>query len=171
MHKHIQRLVGAALFAAAIFVATMMLSVPLPGSGYGNFGDVFVITAAFFLGPGWGFAAAAIGSALSDIVLGFALYAPATFVIKGCMALLFAYLCRSVRPRGWFVFVAALAESVMIGGYFLYECLLYTPAVALANIPGNLAQGVFGLVLSSIIVITVSTSKPIMQYAAAWKKK
>ena len=101
----------------------------------------------------------------------FALYAPATFVIKGCMALVFAYLCRSVRPRGWFVFVAALAESVMIGGYFLYECLLYTPAVALANIPGNLAQGVFGLVLSSIIVITVSTSKPIMQYAAAWKKK
>ncbi len=171
MHKHIQRLVGTALFAGMIFVATMMLSVPLPGSGYGNFGDVFVITAAFFLGPGWGFAAAAIGSALADIVLGFALYAPATFVIKGCMALVFAFLCRSVRPRGWFVFSALLSESVMIGGYFFFECLLYSTGAALANIPGNLAQGAFGLLLSSAIVITASASKPIMQYAAAWKKK
>lgn len=171
MNQRIKQLVGTALFAAAVFVATTVLSVPLPGSGYGNFGDVFVLTAAFFLGPGWGFAAAAIGSALADIALGFVLYAPVTFVIKGCMALIFACLCRSVRPRGWFVLSAALAELIMIGGYYLYECLLYSPGAALANIPGNLTQGVFGLVLSSVIVIAVSTNKSIMQYAAAWRKK
>ena len=63
MNKHIRRLVGTALFAAAILVGTMVLGVPLPSGGYGNFGDVFVITAAFFLGPVWGFAAAGLGSA------------------------------------------------------------------------------------------------------------
>ena len=171
MHKQIQRLVGTALLAAMVFVATMMLSIPLPGSGYGNLGDVFVIMAAFFLGPGWGFAAAAIGSAFADIALGFALYAPAPFAIKGCMALVFAYLCRSVRPRAWFVFSAFLSEAVMIGGYFIFECLLYSPGAALVNLTGNLAQGAFGLLLSSVLVVTASASKPIMQYAAVWKKK
>ncbi|GFI56136.1 thiamine precursor transporter HmpT [Clostridiales bacterium] len=170
MNKHIRRLVGTALFAAAILVGTMVLGVPLPSGGYGNFGDVFVITAAFFLGPVWGFAAAGLGSALADILLGFALYAPATFIIKGCMAVLFACLCRSVRPRAWFAMSAFLAEAVMVGGYFLFESFLYGPGAALANVPGNMAQGVLGLVLSSVIVITASASKPIMRYAAAWKK-
>lgn len=86
------------------------------------------------------------------------------------MAVLFACLCRSVRPRAWFAMSAFLAEAVMVGGYFLFESFLYGPGAALANVPGNMAQGVLGLVLSSVIVITASASKPIMRYAAAWKK-
>lgn len=58
----------------------------------------------------------------------------------------------------------------MIGGYFIFECLLYSPGAALVNLTGNLAQGAFGLLLSSVLVVTASASKPIMQYAAVWKK-
>ena len=81
-----KRLVFTALFAALCTVGTVVISIPLP-FGYFNLGDVFVLLSAWLLGPLYGSIAAAVGSALADILLGFPVYAPATFLIKGIDAL------------------------------------------------------------------------------------
>ena len=82
-----KRIVMAAMLAALTCVATMVIKIPSPLKGYLNLGDCVVLLAGWMLSPVYGFLAAGIGSALADVFSGYVLYAPATFVIKGAMAL------------------------------------------------------------------------------------
>ena len=72
--------------AALTAAATIAIPVPLPGGGYANAGDVLVLLSAFVLGPGLGAAAAGVGSALADLILGYTIYAPGTLIIKAADA-------------------------------------------------------------------------------------
>ena len=70
------RLVYTALFTALTTVATLVIQVPSPMSGYVNLGDAMVLLSAWILGPVYGTAAAGIGSMLADLLSGYAYYAP-----------------------------------------------------------------------------------------------
>lgn len=97
-HERLVRLVLAALFAALSCVATMLIHVPLPATnGYINLGDGMVLLGGFLLGPLYGFAAGGLGSMLADLLLGYAAFAPGTFVIKGLSALIAARIARAGR--------------------------------------------------------------------------
>lgn len=144
----------AGLFAAIIFIGTF-ISIKIPnGQGYVNFGDGFIMAAAAFLGP-VAIPAAAIGSMLTDIVLGYAVYAPATFVIKALVAVVsWCFIKLAEGKKGGFAIAVlgfVLAEAVMVGGYFVYEIFLYGVAGASASVPFNCIQGVFGVIIGSIL--------------------
>ena len=80
--EYLKKLIMAALFAALACVATMIIKVPTPGTeGYINLGDAIVILCGVILGPVWGFLAAGIGSCLADLIGGYFVYVPITFVI------------------------------------------------------------------------------------------
>ena len=66
--KKIRKLVLAALLAALVCVATMVVQIPSPMQGYVNLGDCFVLLSGWLLGPGYGAAAAGIGSMLVDLL-------------------------------------------------------------------------------------------------------
>ena len=51
------RICVAAMFTALICVATMIIQIPSPLNGFVNFGDCFILIAAWVLGPWYGFAA------------------------------------------------------------------------------------------------------------------
>ncbi len=144
-----KKLAFAALFAALCCVSTLIITVPLP-NGYFNTGDVFVLLSGWCLGPLYGAAAAAVGSALADLWSGFALYAPATFVIKGlnaALAWLVACSIKKLMKKDSLDFlsriVGAIAgETVMVLGYFLFEIVLYGFAGGTAALVGNVLQGV-----------------------------
>ena len=156
-----KRLTFTALFAALCCVSTVLITVPLPGSGYLNTGDVFVLLSAWCLGPIYGVVAAGVGSALGDLVLGYAIYAPATLLIKSASAFLsyavYALLKRCVQKRKWDTFLrlpaAVLGELVMIVGYFLYESILYGVFGAIPNLLGNGLQAV-GCTVCALVIIT-----------------
>ncbi len=160
--NNVKKMVTAAMFAAMTCVATMIIHIPLPGGGYAHLGDCFVIWSGCLLGPPWGVAAAAIGSALSDGVLGYGIYAPATFFIKGIMALLAygAYTAVGRNGKGspiaGAMAASVLAAIVMVAGYFAYEWAVYDAAVAMVNVPGNVVQGAVGVAISSALP-TVAT--------------
>ena len=169
--KHIKNLVMSAVFAALICCATAFLSFPLPGSGYANLGDTLIAVCAFFVGPVWGFAAAGLGSMLSDIILCYTVYAPATFIIKGAMALVYILIFRRFAKTKACIPMAltasTVAEALMVAGYFAFECILYSPSSALPNIFGNLMQGVVGIVFSTILVCVFSHNKYLMKHSSA----
>ena len=149
MNKRIRRLVQTALFAALTCILTMVIQIPAP-TGHVNLGDVGVLLSAWALGPVWGAAAAGVGSALADL-LSWPAYAPATFVIKFAMAAAAVFAYRAVKKSGHgffgMVFGAVTAELIMVGGYYLYECVvLGVGAAAVASIPFNLVQGATGAV-------------------------
>lgn len=153
-------LVMAALFAALACAATMVLVVPSPSGGYMNLGDAVVLLGAYLLGPLWGAVAGGVGAALADLMAGYAMYVPATLVIKALMALLAGGLYRLLRTRKWALPVCGAAgEAVMVAGYWLYDgFLLGSLAGSAAGIPANLMQAAFGLAASSLLAAALRKS-------------
>ncbi len=151
MKNTIRNIVMAAMFAALACVATMVIRIPSPLNGYINLGDCIVLLSGFLLSPLYGFLAAGMGSALADVLSGYVIYAPATFVIKGLMALVAYFLHRALSKKTANLLSVTIsgfaAECVMVIGYFLFEGVLYGFAPSAVNIPANIIQGVAGLAL------------------------
>ena len=153
MNVKLKKTVLAGVFGALTVLATLVIQVPTPTNGYVNAGDAVILLGAFLLGPWYGAAAAGIGSGLADLLSGYVIYAPASLLIKTLMALTAGLLYagrrkKSARLREEIVSVCsgAAAELIMVAGYFLYEwVLLGSAGAALAGIPANLIQAVFGI--------------------------
>ena len=156
MKETTKKIVFAALLAALTCVATMIIKVPSPLKGYLNLGDCVVLLSGWLLSPMYGFLAAGIGSALADLFSGYVTYAPATFVIKGLMAIIayygFKLLHKKLGNLPSRVISGSVSEVVMILGYFVFEGFLYGFVPSIVNIPANAVQGVAGLVLGIILV-------------------
>ena len=125
-----KQIVFTALFAALCCIGTLIIAIPLP-NGYFNTGDVFVLLSGWCLGPIYGSAAAAIGSALADVISGYSLYAPATHLIKGFNAFIAYTVClfwkKCIKKESLDIlsraFSAVCGEAIMILGYFLFESI------------------------------------------------
>ena len=143
------------MLAALVCVATMVIKIPSPLSGYLNLGDCIVLLSGWLMPPLYSFMAAATGSALADVLSGFLIYAPVTFLIKGLMALIACYGHKllSKKTSGLFSHVIGgiIAEIFMILGYFIFEGILYGFAASAVNISINATQGAVGLVLGILL--------------------
>ena len=156
MHSKTKRIVITALMAAMVCVATMIIKIPSPMKGYLNIGDCIVLLCGWLLAPGYGFVAAGLGSALADIFSGYLTYAPATFLIKGSMALItfacFKLMNKRIGRLPSQIIGAVLAEIVMVLGYYVFEGFMYGFIPSAVNIPANAVQGAAGLILGIILV-------------------
>lgn len=172
-HFTTKKLVVTAMYAALILLATSILKIQTPTFGYIHIGDCFVLLAGIFLGPVSGGLAAGIGSGLSDLLGGYALWVPGTFVIKFLTALTAALLYRVLTARllsgkqkiPAVVLAGITGEAVMVFGYFLYNILMVSltegalnaagfasaAAVSLAEIPFNIVQGSVGILLATAL--------------------
>ena len=150
-----EKIVAAAMLAALTCVATMIIKIPSPLKGYLNLGDCVVLLAGWMLSPGYGFLAAGLGSALADVFSGYLMYAPATFVIKGLMALIAYYLYESLHKKlknsVSRIVSGIFAETVMVLGYFVFEGILYGFGPSVVNVPANAVQGIAGLILGCVL--------------------
>ena len=172
MNNNLKKLILAALFAALSCVATMSIRIPTPRTGgYIHPGDAIVILSGVILGPVWGFLAGGIGSALSDLIGGYFIYVPITFVIKGLVALAAGLLYQKVgknqKSRYIAVILGGVADIILVaGGYFVCEFLIYGAGAA-ASIPANIIQGVGGLVISCILYPILISIPNVRQTAVA----
>lgn len=166
--KNIKLLVLAALFTALTCVATMVIQIPSPMSGYVNLGDCLVLLSAWVLGPFVGAAAGGIGSMLADVITGYAYYAPGTLIIKALMALVAGLIFRAQAGRngrggaalGARVMGGIAAEAIMIVGYFAYAAVILQNGLgALASVPGNAVQAAFGFVAALLLVQILEKAK------------
>ena len=155
----IRRTVTTAMLAAIVCVATMAVRIPSPMDGYMNLGDAFVLISGFVLGPIYGGIAGGLGSCIADLI-GYPIYAPGTFVIKFLMS-----MCAGIAFKKSNSFVSQLvgsviSEVIMIVGYFLYAALLMGKSWSAAlSIPGNIAQGVVGIVAALAIMAVLRKNK------------
>jgi uncharacterized membrane protein len=151
-----RKIVIAALLAAITCVATMIIKIPSPLKGYLNLGDCIVLLSGWVLPPVYGFLAAGLGSALADLFSGYIIYAPATFVIKGLMALIafygFKILNKKLGTLASGIVSGIVSEIFMILGYFAFEGVLYGFVPSAVNIPANAVQGIAGVVLGCILL-------------------
>lgn len=159
---HLKRLTVSALFAALTCVATLAVLPYSPIGGYIHLGDCFVLLSGFMLGPLWGGVAAGLGSALTDLFLGYATYIPATFIIKWGVAALAAVLIKLMTKKSArlaiakYALASVLGECLMVGGYLAYEWVLYGLGGALANVISNVIQASSGAILASLMMIPLT---------------
>ncbi len=172
-----KKLIFTALFTALTCVATMAIKLPTPTMGYIHPGDALVLLSGLILGPVYGGFAAGVGSMLADVFGGYLAYAPATFVIKALTAVIAACLAKSftkifagegtkIFTVPSVIFAGTLGESFMVIGYFVFEIIMVTvtsgdgfSATSLvagivssaAGIPFNIVQGIFGVIVATIL--------------------
>jgi len=144
---NLRKIAFAGVAAAFIFIGTQ-IRVPT-AIGYINLGDAVILISSFILGP-LALLPAAIGSALSDLLAGYAQYIIPTFLIKGLMGFVAGVL---LNKSGVTVLrkliTGIIAEVIMVAGYFVFESLpfMYGPEAAAGSLVFNLIQGVAAIVI------------------------
>ncbi len=142
------------MLAALVFVATYFFKLPVSiTQGYIHLGDGFILLGAALLG--WASVpAAAIGSALADLLGGYTLYILPTFLIKGAVAAVAVYGVKGNKPYWLTVIWLVVAELVMVAGYFLVEWLIlgYGLAAAVGAVVPNLVQGLSGVIIGTVLI-------------------
>ncbi len=142
------------LFSAITIALTFIIQIPVPAtSGYINIGDAAVMLSGLLFGPIIGSVAGGLGSALADIISGYAFYSPWTFIIKGVEGFLTGIISR--RDRFTYLDLIAcfiIAGPWMVTGYFIIESLFFSIAAAVVELPLNVIQ----FIVSGLIAVPVS---------------
>ncbi len=148
----------ASLLAALVAIATLIVTIPTPTGGYVNIGDGIVLICGWILGPVWGTLAAGVGSMIADLI-GYPIYALATFIIKALMALVAFALAKLLKPvfkrRAWFAYVLAgiAAETVMVVGYFVFEAVFMSYGMgAIVSVLPNVSQAAVGIAIGASLM-------------------
>ena len=110
----------------------------------------------------WGVPAAAVGSALADLMGGYTLYILPTFVIKGLVAAAAVLALRGRKPYWLTVLMLAGSELVMVAGYFVTEWLLlgYGLAAAASAVGPNVVQGISGVAIGAVLIPLMRRVRP-----------
>lgn len=145
------------ILAGIVAASTYLFRIPVPGSGgYFNVGDIAVVFCGLYLGKGRGALAGGIGSAVADLIGGFYIFIPITFIAKG----LEAFIAGSLGKKNPFFLI--LAGLSMISIYFLAEIFLpgMGMAAALADLNFNLLQGAIGAIGGYALYFAVNKALP-----------
>ncbi|KIY23238.1 ECF transporter S component [Mesobacillus subterraneus] len=151
-------LVINALFIALTLVATMFINIKLPIMGNGgliHLGNVPLFIAAFVFGRKTGAIAGAFGMGLFDLISGWAVWAPFTFIIVGLMGYLAGLIAEKMPGKKVIVYSLAVIVAMLIKivGYYFAEVVLYGNWIQpFGSIPGNIMQ----VVLAGLIVIPLA---------------
>jgi uncharacterized membrane protein len=144
---------------ASTAVVTMVISIPFPPTrGYFNLGDAMVMLCGILFGARIGGIAGGVGSALSDVLLGYGYFAPLTLLIKGTEGFLTGLIGSSKRTTLKVAGVASGALAMLVG-YFGVETPLYGIGPAFAELATiNWVQvtagGIIALTLAQVIIRT-----------------
>ncbi len=156
MNNSIKKMTITALFTALVCVATLIIQIPVPATnGYIHPGDALIFVAAVFLGARYGLVAGGLGSALADLISGYAFWAPWTFIIKAVMGLAVGSIARYERGKLFTlrnVLAMLCGVCIMVVGYLLVSSTMQGGwAAAITSVPANIVQGVGGMILFYIV--------------------
>ena len=145
--ERVKQLALGGLLSSLVLLATWLTKLPVPfmANGYVHLGDGVIFLSAMLMGN-YAALIAGIGSALADLVGGYAIYMVPTFLIKGAMGLIVARLALPGR-HGRNLLAFAVAECLMVAGYCLFDTLVFGWGAAVGYVPFNFLQGAAGVAL------------------------
>ena len=150
MKNRIKLMCLAGIFTALIYVFTAYVHIP-SHTGYTHIGDAFIYLAASLLPLPYAIFAGSIGALLADLFTGYAIWAPATVIIKAAAVLFFSSKRKMLGVRNLTALIPA--SFLCIGGYYLYEVIITAnPVAPLTGIPGYVVQSL----LSSTVFIVLA---------------
>jgi len=164
-----------AIMIAVTTVFTLAVRVPVPATnGYVNLSDVAIYFTAFAFGPWVGLIAGGVGTALADLLGGYAQFALLTLLAHGLEGFVAGWLG---RDRNFMGMVGAwLAGAVvMCSLYLLGEGLVLTGwGPAFTELPFNAFQNLVGAVVGIPLVLAVRRAYPPLTHMLrrqAWREE
>ncbi len=177
------RIVSISVLTAVTAVFTLLIRIPIaPTRGYINLGDVAIFFTAFTFGPITALISGGLGTAIADLLSGYAQWAPISLVIHGLQGLAAGLIVRKHiikfrqnadntaesdehREKGGRKILISLAAGlvgtiIMVGLYFLSGAALYGIGPAAFEIPGNIVQCVVGFVGGYMLTRAVVKAYP-----------
>lgn len=150
-HEKTKNLVLCSLFTALTIIATYInFRLPIPSyGGLIHLGSAILFVAAFILKPTHAALSVALGMTLFDVLGGWPLWAPFTFVIRFVQVYLFGTLIQNKKNRYFFVFAAYVLCSLWeMAGYYVAEAIIYGNWVApMASMPSELIHDAIGIIV------------------------
>lgn len=150
-----QELVFTALMTALVFVATYLPHIPIP-LGYAHLGDAVIFLLALLAPRRSALVAACIGSALADLLGGFALWIVPTLVIKFVMAEIVYRVGRredAIAPRASIIAALLLSSLWMAAAYTLAGAVLYASmSAALTSTLGLIMEGLVNSIIAFFLL-------------------
>lgn len=146
MKINVGEIAKVGVLSALGVMAISLFRIPGPGGNvYFHMGETVILTSAIVLGRRGGFFVGAFSSAIADLLLGAAVWAPISFVIHGIEGWLVGHLSDG---QGKAKDIAAMATGivVVIVGYTCAAGLLYGAAIMPVEFVGDSAQGLLGIV-------------------------
>lgn len=176
--NNVTNLVMTGLMMCLVMISTMFIKIPIPFTqGYVHLGDSMIFLSILILGKKNGSIAAGLGSALGDILGGYAFWAPWTLVIKFLMAWIMGMFVEHMEKKGrnhtehfgvsaMEIVGMALAGIEMCAGYYIASAVMYgNLLVPLPSVPWNIGQFAVGMVIACLIASSLSKT-PAKKYFA-----
>lgn len=141
---------------ALTFIATGFINIRLPiaaNGGLVHLGNVPLFLAAIIYGKRTGALAGSIGMALFDLMGGWVLWAPFTFIVVGLMGYTVGAITEKHHGFRWNVLAVVAACVIKIVGYYIAEGIIYGNwAAPMLSVPGNLVQ----IGVAAVLVLPVA---------------
>ncbi|MCL1912782.1 MAG: ECF transporter S component [Eubacteriaceae bacterium] len=155
------RLALCALLAAVTIITTRVGFIVPFTNCYVHLGAAMVVLVAFLMPGHYGAAAVGIGMALSDLLGGFALWAPFTLVIRYFQAITLGSLA-SRKNRSSLIFAFVASGVVNVGGYYLAELAIYRNSIVAAySAIAEVVLNIFGATTGSFAYRLLEKTKAI----------
>jgi len=169
-----RQVVLSSIFTAIVFVFTSIFTITTPPTrGFFNFGEIGVYLSALIGGPVVGAVAGGIGSALADVFLGYAHYAPGTLVIKGLEGFIVGYLFQKLKELSKEqIRVVTLIASLAVFGFitgFGYKGIRVTLGSSGENVFGW-NMGVINLDIPGGVFIFIALLLATLIFYLGWYK-
>ncbi len=149
-----------AIMTAITVVFTLFVRVPTT-KGYFNLCDVAIYFCAFSFNPLVAFISAGVGTALADMISGYAQWAPISFIVHGAEGLIVALLLRRNRNAVRKILASTIGVVIVAGGYFLIGGAVLTGfTTALIEVPMNIVQASVGAVIGFAVSLSVAKAYP-----------
>lgn len=155
------------IMTALVLGLTLIHLTISPIGGYVHLGDIAIYFTAFAFGPWAGLIAGGLGTALADVVSGYAIFAPLSLVVHGLQGLLAGLIVRRQPSPLRLVLATVVGGLVLVAGYYVGEALIPVfggPAMALSEVPFNLVQAAFGA-LGAVVYAAVARAYPALRQA------
>lgn len=149
------------LFIALTCLVTAFINLRLPitaNGGLVHLGNVPLFIAAIIFGKRTGALAGAFGMGLFDLLSGWAIWAPFTFITVGLMGFTVGSITNKDRHKTlhWNLLAMIVAGIIKIVGYYIAEGIIYGNWISpIASIPGNALQIGVAIVFVLPIIPTI----------------
>lgn len=160
----VQFLTVTAIFVALTYIFTAFINVRLPIAANGgliHLGNVPLFIGAIIFGKKTGAIAGGVGMGLFDLLSGWTLWAPFTFVIVALMGFTVGKLTEDEKHQNfkWYVIALIAACVIKVAGYYIAEVVIYGNSLApVASIPGNLVQIGVAAVITLVVIAPLNVA-------------